>query len=273
VRRGHSEAVRGETLAAYLEGEVTPSEAAAIERTLADSAAARRRLEELRSIRDALARPVLDLNAPDLALRVRRAIQGGAPGSSRRAVGPWARRAGLIAVAAGLVVIAGIATLRHPAEPFRAKGAGSTDSGAERWAGIQVFRVDHTGKPERATERLRAGDGLLFSYTNVGPRPFDYVMIFGVDAQGDVRWFHPAYESAGANPTSIPAARGEANVPLAETIHHDFAPGPLAIYALFTMRPLQVLEVEALVRARRGSRLPLASTEAAQPLLMFRVEP
>ena len=272
MRRRDSEAVSGETLAAYLEGEVTPSEAVAIERTLADSAAARRRLAELRNIRDTLARPVLEPDAPDLALRVRRAIQASAPGSSRRAAGPWLRRAGLLAVAACLVVGAGIATLRHP-QPFRAKGAGATDSGGERWAGIQVFRVDQTGKPQRATNRLRAGDGLLFSYTNLGPRPLDYVMIFSVDARGEVRWFHPAYERAGANPASIPAARGEANVPLAEIIHHDFAPGPLTIYTLFTMRPLHVLEVEALVRARRGSRLPLASAEAVQQLLTFQVEP
>jgi hypothetical protein len=98
-------------------------------------------------------------------------------------------------------------------------------------------------------------------------------MIFGVDAAGEVRWFHSAYERAGANPAAIPAARGEANVPLAEVIHQDFAPGPLAIYGLFTMQPLRVLEVEALVRARHGSRLPLAPAEAAQQALMFRVEP
>ena len=276
MRREDSEEVTaatlGATLAAYLEREVTPSEAAAIERTLAGSAAARRMLEELSNIRDALARPALDQHIPDLASRVRRAIQSGAPASPRHTVGRWSRAA-LLAVAACLVVGAGIATLRHPAEKFRAKGAGATDIGGERWAGIQVFRVDPTGKPERANERLRATDGLLFSYTNVGPRPFDYVMIFGVDAAGEVRWFHPAYEHTGANPSAIPAARGEANVPLAEVIHQDFAPGPLTIYALFTVQPLRVLEVEALVRARHGSRLPLAPAEAAQQALMFRVEP
>jgi anti-sigma factor RsiW len=50
-----------EVLAAYVEGEVTPSETVEIEAALAESARARRDFAELRAIRDTLARPLPEL--------------------------------------------------------------------------------------------------------------------------------------------------------------------------------------------------------------------
>jgi beta-glucosidase len=52
---------------------------------------------------------------------------------------------------------------------------------------------------------------LLFSYTNVGPAPFEYLMIFGIDARDDVHWFFPARESDSptARPERWPGVNGE----------------------------------------------------------------
>jgi hypothetical protein len=100
---------------------------------------------------------------------------------------------------------------------------------------------------------MARNDELLFSYTNLGAQPFDYLMIFAKDADAEVRWFYPAYESAAENPLSIAIARGRANVPLGELVQQEVADGPLALYALFTTRPLSVLEVEAWLK-QRGSQ-------------------
>jgi hypothetical protein len=100
----------------------------------------------------------------------------------------------------------------------------------------------------------------LFSYTNLGPHPFDYLMIFATDASAEVRWFYPAWESAADNPQSIAITRGGANVPLGELVQQDAAEGPLSLYALFTARPLSVKEVEAWLKQHGPSvdQAPLA---------------
>jgi hypothetical protein len=245
-------------LAAYLEAEVTPSEAAAVEEQLAGSATARRRLDALRQIRSALAAPIPELESVDVSAPVLAEIaraRAATPPPARwpgRAARTW--RAATLAAAAcavGAAAAAAIFLARPGTEEFRAKSAAPPSLGAgERWAGVQAYHVAAGGQPERLGARLAAGDGLLFAYTNLGPRPFGYLMIFAVDARGAVRWCHPAYERAGTDPRSIPLRPGEAGVPLAEVIHHDFASGPLELRALFSMRPLGVLEVEAWLAGR-----------------------
>jgi hypothetical protein len=133
---------------------------------------------------------------------------------------------------------------------MRAKSAGAGAAGApERWAGISAYRVAGGRAPERLGGRISPDDGLLFTYTNLGPRPFTHLMIFAVDASGQVRWFHPAYQEAGTNPASIPI-QTNANVPLAEVVSHPFAPGPAVVHALFSRRPVHVREVEAWIARR-----------------------
>lgn len=233
------------SLAAYLEGEVTPSEAAAIERELAASPVARRQLAELRSIREVLSDPGAENRTVDIVPSLTRALDTPPP-RQRPALLLWA---GGFAAAAGLAVLAAVGLPDRDPE-FRAKSSGAPANAPERWAGVQIFRLGPDKRPQRVEHGIARGDGLLFSYTNLGPRPFSHLMLFAVDARGEVRWFHPAYEHAGANPSSIPLRRGDADVPLADVIHHDLPPGPLAVHALFTAHPLTVLEVEAALAGR-----------------------
>jgi hypothetical protein len=113
---------------------------------------------------------------------------------------------------------------------------------------------------------LSADDGLVFRYTNLGPEPFGYLMVFGIDAAREVHWYFPAYEVAGSDPASLPVQRGGTNVTLPDVIHHKLAAGRLAVYAVFTREPLQVLAVERDLAAlfARGAWDP-----AAPPRLPF----
>ena len=81
----HLDAAR---LTAYLEGEVTASERAAIEAELAESAEARRRLGQLRGLKSLLEAPATELETIDLAARVRVA----APTFLEDSDGPGGRR-------------------------------------------------------------------------------------------------------------------------------------------------------------------------------------
>jgi hypothetical protein len=71
----------------------------------------------------------------------------------------------------------------------------------KRWAGIQIYRVSEQSGPEPLGARMAPSDGLLVSYTNLGATPFDYLMVFAVDAEHEVRWLYPAYEMPGDNPS------------------------------------------------------------------------
>jgi hypothetical protein len=251
-----------EVLAAYVEGEVTPSETVEIEAALAESARARRDFAELRAIRDTLARPLPELESIDLAPRIELAIAqlaAGAPAVTAPRRRRWPAALGLVAALAAAAAIVLVPRLRPRApetsgleDGLRVKAAAPATPEARRWAGVQAFRVSAGATAVALGERLRAGDGLMFSYANLGPRPFAYLMVFAIDARGAIRWYYPAYERAGANPASLPLRGGVARVLLPDVIRHDLAPGPLEVRALFTRQPLTVTEVEAWLAAHGG---------------------
>ena len=259
-------AVSPHLLVAYVDGDVTPSQAAAVERALEQSPELRRRADDLRRITTTLSGPVAELDAVDLTASVRAAAAEIARERRDRAAAPrvrwfwrWPAFAGL--AAAGMAALA-LLVVRPGGHPdgagddeagMRAKSAGGAAASApERWAGISAYRVTEGGSPERLGARISSDDGLLFTYTNLGARPFTHLMIFAVDASGQVRWFHPAYQQAGTNPASI-TIEANANVPLAEVVRHPFAAGPATVQALFSRRPLRVDEVEAWLERRPAS--------------------
>lgn len=253
-----------ETLTAYLEGDVTPTEASRIEAELRESPMLKRRLMSLRNIRDALSQSMPEHRDLDLVPALRQALAAPAAAATKRRAAAWMGAQWWAAAAAGGILIIGgswiyrsqsnkfaqnVTSQSTAAEPeleeFRVKSGGLDIVTPSRWAGVRVYRVAPAGKPERLTGTLSTEDGLLFSYTNLGSSPFDYLVIFSVDAHKNVRWFYPAYEQPGTNPPSISIKHDLADVPLPDLINQDWAPGPIAIHALFSSRPLHVLEVEA----------------------------
>lgn len=237
-------------LTAYLEGEVTASERAKIEAELNDSAEARRTLEQLRKVSKLLGAPAPELESMDLTARVRAAVRQPAPlptPRSRRLASLWLGLAACLGAVA-LFALNPQQTRNDDSSEFHTKANRTAGSEGNRWAGIQIFRVRGGAAPERLGGEMKSGDGLVFSYTNLGEHPFEYLMIFAVDGENQVRWFYPAYESAGTNPESIAIERGHASVALGELLQHDFADGSLSIYALFTNVKANVLQIENWVK-------------------------
>lgn len=231
-----------EALAAYLEGEVTASEKLALEAELEANAKVRARLEQLRQIREALSAAEPALEDIDLPAAVQAALRQPAPTPTRRS--PWLAAAMGTAALATSWLILSFALPHESGVEFRARSLDSSST-AERWAGIQAYRLGEGAKPEPLGTQMSASDGLMFAYTNLGPHPFEYLMIFARGSTGQVSWFHPAYEREGTDPASTPIEASRAQALLAEVIRHEYEPGPLTIYGLFTRRPLQVSAVEA----------------------------
>lgn len=230
-----------EALAAYLEGEMTASEKLALETELEANAKVRGRLGQLRQIREALSAAEPALEGIDLPAAVQAALRRPAPTPARRSPW-WAAVMGTVALATSWLILS-FGLPHESGVEFRARSLGS--SSAERWAGIQAYRLGEGAQPEPLGPQMSASDGLMFAYTNLGPDPFEYVMIFARGSTGQVSWFHPAYEREGTDPASTPIEPGRAQALLAEVIRHEYEPGPLTIYGLFTRRPLQVSAVEA----------------------------
>jgi hypothetical protein len=253
-------------IAAYVEGEVTRSEGAAVEAQLAESPVARRTVARLREIAEGLAAPVPELERVDLVIPWSREATARGRGWS------FVARPGMYAIAVAALVVLSVAVRKPASDEFRAKSAEPGERRG-RWAGIRVYRVDASGKASPLGRGMRATDGLLFSYSNLGPLPFEHLMIFGVDAQHEVRWFYPAYDEEGTNPASIPIEKGDAEVALPDVVHHDLAPGPFAIHALFSQEPLHVLDVEARVREQPDPTEKLSFKDATEQIIMAMIAP
>src|SRR6185295_3909313 len=128
---------------------------------------------------------------------------------------------------------------------FRAKSAAAEAPG-DRWVGIEVMRIDpdDSAHPLPAPGTVRAGDKLVFRYVSGGPAPFGFLMVFAVDAAAQIHWYYPAYETAGADPSSVAIEYDGRGRALPDAIEHALPVGPLVFYAVFTRTPLHVLDVE-----------------------------
>lgn len=168
------------------------------------------------------------------------------------AIFPAPSRRGVLAAGLGLAVALGAVTLWWHAPPasdtFRARGPEAPVAAAPALA---IFRIRPGGGTERAGSIVQSGDALAFSYVNPPETGYSRLMVFAIDGAGRVFWFWPAWESAGANPESVPiTAAGEA-VELGESVRHPLGSGPLVVVGLFSQRAHRVSDVETAV-ARAG---------------------
>ena len=271
-------------LLSFLDEELGPDEKAAVERISLDSASVRQRLDALRGLRRALGAPVPALESRELAedLHARAEVLKKERLSRERSLKgrrePLPRAWFAFAASALVLLGVGLGQLYPRPEEYpsgvelgvRSKSASPTASPA-RWAGIRAFRLVPGGQPERLRKSVRSEDGLLFAYTNLGAEPFEHLMVFCVDAEGELHWFYPAYASERENPSSIAIQVGQ-ELALSEVIWLDLPKGALTIYGAFTREPLDVWSVEAWFEAHPDGGAGFAGTGAAVSQLAVTVE-
>jgi hypothetical protein len=79
-----------------------------------------------------------------------------------------------------------------------------------------------------------------------------YLMVFGVDAQGDVHWIQPVWSDPAENPASVVLPPDDQPGPPPEAIAPEApALGRFRVVCLLSRAPLRVRAVEALLRAGR----------------------
>lgn len=265
----------------YLEGEVTASQAAEIEQTVAVSAPDAARKARLAAMCASLGECSPSLEGTDLVSPIREALTTGAAARAEQRRSPrlLACACALATALAATLLVLLVSRDDRSDEGFRAR---SDDSGAalDRWVAIDLYRVPAGGAPERLRDSIAPTDGILVSYVN-GTHSLTHLAVFAVDGSARVYWLYPAWEDAEANPESIAIASDSAGpIELPDLVRHDLAAGPLVVYGLFTPKPAQVRRIERLVAEIAASgtwdpaappRIPIA--DSAQHVVKTRVTP
>ena len=110
--------------------------------------------------------------------------------------------------------------------------------------GIRVFQVNRAGTKIDEPPSLSTGDILTFTYTYAKPLP-GYLALFGIQAEGDIRWYYPDYDGK----RSIEIKGDKIDEPLEDGIDLsvNHTPGWLRITALFSTNPIEVDAIEKTV--------------------------
>lgn len=196
------------------------------------------------------------------AARIRAGLDFAAAGGGRAT---WPRWSLAGAAAAGALLLL-VAVTRRPVHDgvdngeaeFAARGARPVALHSQ----VEVYKV-HAGEPPTlAHGRIAAADELAFAYRN--PRGFSHLLLFGVDENHIVYWFHPAWTDPQRPPSAIAIAAGIGPRELGEAVRHDLRGRTLRVIGLFTNAPVSVTTVEDQVR--RGAAL-LPGSERSETVL------
>jgi len=184
-----------------------------------------------------------------------------------RGARPWLALSASAACAVALVVV----VAGRPSTTLQARGVA-------RAPGSQLL-VFEVGKRPPATVRpasssIRPDSALAFAYANMSHRR--YLMVFAVDEDRRVYWYHPGWEKPADNPTAIDIERDDVVHELRQAITHRFSGRRLQLWGVFMDRPMSVRDVEALIARApadpgQGIRIEVAGADVTR--LDLRLEP
>jgi hypothetical protein len=232
-----------QTLAAFMEGELSTNAAGELQAHLSDCAGCRQAFERLRETVGRLkhARTAED---PRFVGQVLERL----PAGRRRHSVRWLVALALPAAAA-FAVFWGVPSLHRGGE-FVARG-GARPAEPATHLGVEVFVHQQSREKNRVAmrggERIENGDGFSFVVSNRLSRDV-YLCLFAIDSAQAVHWFYPSYTDAATEPQAIRVPAAPAIMPLSQGVTPDgLAPGRLSVVALFLARPVRVSEVEKVV--------------------------
>ncbi len=165
---------------------------------------------------------------------------------------PFWRRPRAVLMAA--VPLAAAATLLavlslHSAAPPRAEYAARGGPPAEPFAKVGVT-VHALGPPQQRLAdgaRFSGASGLMTSFTNLDEGVSPYLLLFAVDARGQVHWLQPGHTDPTRDPEAIRLPYAREPTALPETVALESpAPGEMRILSIVSRQPLKVSEVDPL---------------------------
>ena len=272
-----------EELFAYLEDEISVMRASEIEAHLSACRDCGQRWRELRSITNKIESEPGEFGNPAFVERVVARVKQGEPPAKRSWASRWLIAATASLAAAGLLFAA--LPLDGDVESRVNDGFGARGSktlAADRWISFQVLRPQRDSHVyARVEQAILTESQLVFSVGNAQESPYRYLMILGLQSDGRVFWYHPAYEDPQDNPQSIAIETSDEPIHLREEIGHDLKPGFLRLFALFSKEPLNVWGIEKMITDRLSAtqgledlgRLPIPGTGQQSLRLRVVVDP
>jgi hypothetical protein len=100
-------------------------------------------------------------------------------------------------------------------------------------------------RPLTAEAQVRGESGLAFAYANIGRKR--HLLVFAVDDERRVYWYHPTWSDAQQDPVAIDLAPDAEIHEIPAAITHPLAGRELEIFGVFTDDALSVRQVEALI--------------------------
>lgn len=175
----------------------------------------------------------LSVGAPSAKLRLGRSL--GFAGISRPA-----RRIGFgigLGIAAAAVLALSVALVRTNHSGFYARG--------EARSAVLTYQTESGAPPRPLARTMGPNDELAFAYDNA--EGFPYLMVFAVDEQERVYWYHPAWTSSDQDPVAIALSEGSGLQELTEAVRHELPSGELRLVTCFLEEKLSVKSLEAML--------------------------
>ncbi len=126
----------------------------------------------------------------------------------------------------------------HPGEPLA----------LHQQVGVQVYAVG-AGAPEKLSSgsKLPAGAGLTATVANLDAKDAAYLLLFAVDAAGQVHWLYPGHTDPTQDPSAIRLDYARTPTPLPETVTLESpARGEMRILSIVSRQALKVSAVDPL---------------------------
>jgi hypothetical protein len=115
--------------------------------------------------------------------------------------------------------------------------------GAQTRPGSQLLVYAVTeGSAAPVVSEVRAGSELAFAYANISHRR--RLMVFAVDDDRRVYWFHPAWQNAAEDPVGVAIAADDAVHELPQAVYHPFSGGRLQLFGVFMDGTMSAREME-----------------------------
>jgi hypothetical protein len=164
------------------------------------------------------------------------------------------------ALAAALMLIVFL-----PGNPGREEGfAARGHEGGQ--VNLLVYRLQPGKPPALAAGEISRSDELAFAYENrTGKKR---LLVFGVDEDKYIYWYHPAWTKESDNPVAVPIQSDDAIHELPAAVAHQIQGSSLRIYAIFTDEPISVRQAEEMIRNRELSEGALVKNALQTSILL-----
>jgi len=230
-----------------LDGETTRNEEVPLRDHLAGCADCRRQSASLAQLLGDVAAPVAAVATANASVeRVRQAIQSTSTAPSPRPAAhrALARLGGGFVVAAAAVALLIAGRFTSPDVAFQPRGGGARSDLARR-VGIALYAPIGDALRDGATLPARAP--LTAAYRNLETERSLRLLLFAIDARGEIHWLYPAYSSDGTDPEATHLGYSPSETALPESVvFEDPAPGAMRLVTVVTPTSLRVSAIEAL---------------------------